>query len=119
MSAGFAPSRPWSPAEPADPEIAARRFVVPAAHPSLAGHFPGRPILPGVVLLDEVLAAARGAFGFKRVDAIPAVKFQSPVAPGGVIEIQLERLGARVRFRCLDEDGRPVAEGHLMATGEA
>ena len=39
------------------------RFTVPHDHPSLPGHFPGRPVVPGVVLLDRVLAAIEAAHG--------------------------------------------------------
>ena len=33
------------------------RCVIAADHPSLAGHFPGNPIVPGVVILEEVVRA--------------------------------------------------------------
>jgi 3-hydroxyacyl-[acyl-carrier-protein] dehydratase len=33
------------------------RRTISADHPSLPGHFPGTPIVPGVVILDEILAA--------------------------------------------------------------
>jgi 3-hydroxymyristoyl/3-hydroxydecanoyl-(acyl carrier protein) dehydratase len=42
---------------------AAGDFTIPAEHPALPGHFPGRPVVPGALLLDHVLGrrAAGGA----------------------------------------------------------
>jgi len=53
--------------------------VVPGDHPALPGHFPGHPIVPGVVLLElvEALLADNG-YG---VRGCPQVKFLAPVAP--------------------------------------
>jgi 3-hydroxymyristoyl/3-hydroxydecanoyl-(acyl carrier protein) dehydratase len=39
------------------------RFSIPSDHPSLPGHFPGRPVVPGVVLLDRVVAAIESVHG--------------------------------------------------------
>jgi 3-hydroxyacyl-[acyl-carrier-protein] dehydratase len=61
------------------------RFVVPADHPSLPGHFPGRPIVPGVVLLDHVLALVAGPRSV--IAALPSTKFIAAVAPGEMIEV--------------------------------
>lgn len=56
-------------------------FVVPAGHPALPGHFPGRPIVPGVVLLDEVMAL------IGPVTAFPLVRFLRPVRPGEPVKV--------------------------------
>jgi 3-hydroxyacyl-[acyl-carrier-protein] dehydratase len=59
-------------------------------HPALAGHFPARPIVPGVTLLGEVVRAVERAFGpAVRVTGLPQVKFRAPLAPGERVTIRL------------------------------
>jgi 3-hydroxymyristoyl/3-hydroxydecanoyl-(acyl carrier protein) dehydratase len=87
--------------------------VVAADHPSLPGHFPGQPIVPGVVLLDRVAAAARREFGALRIAGIAGVKFLRPLLPGQRFDIVIERSGeALLKFRC-EVDAVPIAQGSL------
>lgn len=76
--------------------------VIPDNHPALAGHFPGNPIVPGVVLLSEVVEAARREMGQdRRCSGFPSVKFLAPLRPGVAFSIELESgSGNRVRFVC-------------------
>jgi 3-hydroxyacyl-[acyl-carrier-protein] dehydratase len=53
-------------------------FVIGADHPSLPGHFPGEPIVPGAVLLDHAIEHIENATQ-RRVAAIAAAKFNLPV----------------------------------------
>jgi len=62
---------------------------VAADHPSLAGHFPGNPIVPAVVILSRVFAAVAGACG-AAVVGLPAVKFLAPLAPGEHFDIEFD-----------------------------
>ncbi|MEO8136444.1 MAG: hypothetical protein ABI831_21020 [Betaproteobacteria bacterium] len=72
-------------------------------HPAFAGHFPGTPIVPGVVLLDEALNAIRAATGAGGAGCrIGVAKFLRPVRPGAVIVIRQEAAaGGGVRFDIL------------------
>ena len=56
-------------------------LVVPPDHPSIAGHFPGNPIVPGVVLLDAATALAERQAG-RHVTGVRVAKFRSPMRPG-------------------------------------
>ncbi len=71
-----------------------------ADHPVFGGHFPGRPIVPGALLLDEVLhatlqasRASKDEVGHASADGplmrcqIASVKFLSPVQPGEALLI--------------------------------
>jgi 3-hydroxyacyl-[acyl-carrier-protein] dehydratase len=98
--------------------------VVSFDHPSLAGHFPGRPIVPGVVLLDLVLAAIREASAQPlQLEAIVSTKFLQAVAPAARVDMRIkltpegdgERLKAR--FVCSHADAT-VAEGSLLLSME-
>ena len=91
---------------------ASGRFTISHDHPSLPGHFPGRPVVPGVVVLDEVRALAVEAFGALVVTGLPQVKFVAPLLPGEVAEVALEKLDRGVRFD-VTRDGTLVARGEL------
>jgi 3-hydroxyacyl-[acyl-carrier-protein] dehydratase len=65
-----------------------KTYRVPADHPAFDGHFPGHPILPGVVLLAEALAAIEAATATTSADwTLDTVKFLSPVEPGTTLAI--------------------------------
>jgi 3-hydroxyacyl-[acyl-carrier-protein] dehydratase len=91
----------------------AREIVEPlriaAAHPSLPGHFPGNPIVPGVVLLDRVASAIERAGGGCLV-RIAAVKFLAPLRPDEDAELRVAGDGSCVRFR-IDRAGSPILSG--------
>ncbi len=90
-------------------------WTVPADHPAFAGHFPGTPILPGVVLLDMALHVISIAPGFAP-DAceIGAVKFLSPAGPGDRLEIRHSRAaGGAIRFDIV-AGTRTIASGSVV-----
>jgi 3-hydroxymyristoyl/3-hydroxydecanoyl-(acyl carrier protein) dehydratase len=65
------------------------RRVIGADHPSLPGHFPGEPIVPGVVILDEIIAALNEWRADSRLAAIQSVKFLRPLKPAQPFTIHL------------------------------
>ncbi len=93
------------------------RLRIAADHPALPGHFPGRPVVPGVVLLDCVAAAIERAYG-ARIAALPQVKFAAPLLPEQDAELRIEEKDGRLHFNVL-RDGRPVASGIAETEGAA
>ena len=91
---------------------ARRQAIVPGDHPCLAGHFPGKPIVPAVLILDLVTSAARDAIGPLTLVAVRAAKFLAPLSPAQAMEIHLDWDGAAIRFRC-EHAGAPIAQGVL------
>lgn len=82
-------------------------------HPSLEGHFPGQPVVPGVLLLDRVVAAAEAWLGTAViVRSLPQVKFVAPLLPGQDAQLELKRAGAELRFSVRRADAI-VAQGVL------
>jgi 3-hydroxymyristoyl/3-hydroxydecanoyl-(acyl carrier protein) dehydratase len=90
-------------------------WTVPLDHPAFAGHFPGTPILPGVVLLDmalQIIAAATG-IALNQCE-ISSVKFLSPSSPGDELLIQhTVSASGTIRFDIL-AGTRKVASGSIV-----
>jgi predicted LPLAT superfamily acyltransferase len=93
----------------------AARLTISEKHPAFSGHFPGMPILPGVVLLDEALRALEQQAGLARAHwHISAAKFLKPVRPGEQLQVQHEPLAnGSVRFS-IASGGALVASGTLQ-----
>ena len=89
-------------------------LTVARDHPAYDGHFPGHPILPGVVILAEVLAAIEAATALapERWE-IANAKFLEPVLPGAPLTLVHEATGSGgVRFEVRNADA-VVATGTL------
>src|SRR5581483_7673544 len=73
-----------------------------ADHPAARGHFPGNPVIPGAVLLDEILAAARAGLGLPpQPTEIVSAKFLRAVRPGECLRLRFARReGGAYRFEC-------------------
>ena len=104
---------------------------VSANEPYFQGHFPGRPIMPGVLIL-EAMAQAAGVMVFSAMDrpqmehslyyyvGIDKARFKKPVVPGDVLELEVKldrSLRGIGKFNCVARvDGETVAEATIMCT---
>ncbi|MBA9898007.1 acyl-CoA synthetase family protein [Burkholderia cepacia] len=91
-------------------------FTIPADHPALPGHFPGHPVVPGVVLLDHAIHALGTALN-RPLHAwrLGSAKFLSPVAPGEPLDLAYDvAASGAIRFT-LRAGARDVASGVLSA----
>ncbi len=87
-------------------------WTVPVAHPAFPGHFPGRPILPGVVLVDQAMRLAASVVKpGVAIRGLGNAKFFQPVAPGTSLLFRYPPATATaLRFEIL-ADARIVASG--------
>jgi len=98
--------------------------------PFFPGHFPGHPVMPGVLIV-EAMAQVGGVLAYlssgddirKKVcyfASIDNVKFRKPVVPGDQLRIEMEATGCRRGIWCflgkVYVDGKLVTEAELKAT---
>lgn len=98
--------------------------------PIFTGHFPGKPVFPGVLIL-EAMAQATGLLGFKTIEqekgevdpnelylfaAIDNARFKRPVTPGDTIDFHVEFVTEKRgiwKFK-----GKAMVDGQLAASAE-
>jgi len=83
--------------------------------PWLEGHFPGQPVLPGVIQLRWALHLAQAVWpDLATVDTVSNLKFQQPVLPPASLLLELRRHPAlaRVDF-CWQQSEKPCSRGRV------
>ena len=90
-------------------------WTVPADHPAFSGHFPGAPIIPGVLLLDMALHAVAAATGITLdTCTISSVKFLSPAKPDDDVEFEHNiTASGTIRFEIVSGP-RKIASGSIV-----
>ena len=89
--------------------------AIRADHPSLPGHFTDTTLVPGVVILDEILAALGEWRQGCQLTRIQTVKFLVPLKPGQLFNIYFSTEdddAGEVNFSCRVGD-RIIVEGRL------
>lgn len=90
-------------------------IVFSPEEPFFAGHFPERPVTPGVMLIDRAVAGAEGMLERKIVlRSIRKVKFSSPVLPGETVKLNLHSRGEKEIAYVFSRDGTLCASGILV-----
>jgi 3-hydroxyacyl-[acyl-carrier-protein] dehydratase len=90
-----------------------REFRVAAEHPTLPGHFPGAPLVPGVMLLEQIALALRD-WRDQRLVRLPEAKFVAPLLPEQAAVVVLTDTAGRLRFE-IRRDDELLARGTLEA----
>lgn len=99
--------------------MSALEITLAADHPAARGHFPGNPIVPGAVLLNEALRAVGAALGSDLSRCrVSSAKFPSPSRPGDRVEIEFSASGAAVALVC-SVAGRTVLKAEVACNAKA
>jgi 3-hydroxyacyl-[acyl-carrier-protein] dehydratase len=104
------------------------KFVDPA-NPVFAGHFPAKPILPGVFLIEAVAqtagvmlgsatqqVSAQSKRGVALLAAVNRFKFRKPVTPGQTLRVETKKLTEALQMVCIG--GTVWVDGEMVANGE-
>ncbi|OGT30362.1 MAG: hypothetical protein A3E87_01360 [Gammaproteobacteria bacterium RIFCSPHIGHO2_12_FULL_35_23] len=88
-------------------------FLIPNNHPSLSGHFPGNPIVPGVVILQHVLSLLTDNITKQNIHEVSKIKFITPL----LIDVQSEVIFKKARPKIIKfevlQNNQTVVTGNI------
>jgi len=86
-------------------------FIVNSSHPSINGHFPGNPVVPGAVIIENVIFAFSKLYSSKDITSLSTVKFIKTIATNQKIDVNFRNISFElVSFEC-------VSDGVISALG--
>ena len=114
-------------AEPGKRLVAVKNVTV--NEPFFQGHFPGKPVMPGVLLI-EAMAQATGLLAMESEEVpkeaiyylvgVDKARFKSPVVPGDQVHLEVDVLKKRREIWVFSAvarvDGKTVASAEIMCT---
>jgi len=76
-------------------------FIIDSTHPSIPGHFPGNPIVPGAVIIENVIEAFCKLDSSKKVISLSTVKFLKPIATKQKVAVNFCSISTElISFEC-------------------
>ncbi|HEX5391778.1 MAG TPA: hypothetical protein VFW68_00755 [Rhodocyclaceae bacterium] len=94
-------------------------WTVPTDHPAFPGHFPGNPIVPGVVILDQALVFLSDAIGKPITHCkLGSAKFLNPVGPGETLAFQYAQRAGAIQVS-VKRGEQPVATASITLLEES
>jgi len=93
-------------------------FRISAKHPCLSGHFPGNPIVPGTVILDEVMQIILQQNSDYKLSGFTSVKFIQPLLATQEVTVQVDKIPDSSNT-CLKVKFVATVNVNAIAQGEA
>ena len=85
-------------------------FIIDNTHPALAGHFPGNPIVPGVVIIDHIVELAQREDSSIHTSTLSHIKFHHVLSPHMRCEVAFDIKRNSLQFK-LTVDETLIASG--------
>lgn len=92
-------------------------FEISHDHPCLAGHFPNNPIVPAVVILDEISSVIIQVHSNYRIHSFLNVKFLQPLKSGQNVSVKLEEK-VKIDNNCSKLKFSGTYDGVIIAQGQ-
>lgn len=108
--------RRWQVGSSGDSDSLDLELFIPVDLPCFSGHFPGNPVLPGVVQIDWVCQIAIDYFGLLHFSEVKSVKYNSFISPGDDVTLSLRVAGENIQFSFF-RDNQKLSTGRIAFQG--